>query len=180
MTSLVDRSEYAALAEHIYLNQASLGLIPSRSTAAMLQFLSDVAQYGNIRLSDENEAHLLDELRAEAASFIGTESSLVAITGGASEALSQSAELVGTADASVVLVSSDFPSVSYPWLLAARRSATRITAVHDRPDEDLTTSLVDAIDETTTAVCFSAVQYATGTQVDAEQWPIGLTRLAPA
>jgi cysteine desulfurase/selenocysteine lyase len=166
MTSLVDRSEYAALAEHIYLNQASLGLIPSRSTAAMLQFLADVAQYGNIRLSDENEAHLLDELRAEAASFIGTESSLVAITGGASEALSQSAELVGTADASVVLVSSDFPSVSYPWLLAARRSATRITAVHDRPDEDLTTSLVDAIDETTTAVCFSAVQYATGTQVD--------------
>ena len=58
MTSLVDRSEYAALAEHIYLNQASLGLIPSRSTAAMLQFLSDVAQvHGNIRLSDEEREH---------------------------------------------------------------------------------------------------------------------------
>ena len=126
------------------------------------------------------DTRVLDELRAAAASFIGTESSLVAITGGASEGLSQSAELVGTADASVVLVSSDFTSVSYPWLLAARRSATRITAVHDRPDEDLTTGLVDAIDETTTPSASAQSSTPPAPRSTSEQWPIGPTRLAPA
>jgi cysteine desulfurase / selenocysteine lyase len=121
--------------------------------------MSEVAQYGNLRLSDEAEVRVLDRLRLAAASLLGTPPASVAITGGASEALGQAAALVGTIDASVVLVSSDFPSVSYPWLLAAQRSPTHIATVDDRRGEDLTACLVDAIDDTTTAVCFSAIQY---------------------
>ena len=166
MDSLIARSEYAALDSCVYLNQAAVGLIPTRSMSAMLRFMSEVAQYGNLRLSDEEEVRVLDQLRLAAASLLGTPPASVAITGGASEALGQTAALVGTIDASVVLVSSDFPSVSYPWLLAAQRSPTHIATVDDRPGEDLTACLVDAIDETTTAVCFSAIQYGTGTKVD--------------
>jgi cysteine desulfurase/selenocysteine lyase len=163
---LIDRGEYAALGRCVYLNQAALGLIPARSTAAMLRFISEVAQFGNLRLADDEELRVLDELRAAAASLLGVPRASVAIIGGASEALGQAAALVERADASVVLVSSDFPSVSYPWLAAARRSPTRIDTVDDRGDEDLTSALLDAIVESTTAVSFSAVQYATGTKVD--------------
>ena len=54
MTSaLMSRDEYAALERCVYLNQASLGLIPRRSTRAMVDFLEQVAQHGNDRLSDE-------------------------------------------------------------------------------------------------------------------------------
>jgi cysteine desulfurase / selenocysteine lyase len=166
MDSLIARSEYAALDSCVYLNQAALGLIPTRSMSAMLRFMSEVAQYGNLRLSDEDELRVLDQLRLAAASLLGTPPASVAITAGAREALGQAAALVGTIDASVVLVSSDFPSVSYPWLLAAQRSPTRIVTVDDRRGEDLTACLVDAIDETTTAMCFSAIQYGTGTKVD--------------
>ena len=53
MTSaLIPREEYAALERCVYLNQASLGLVPRRSTKSMVDFLVDVAQYGNVRLSD--------------------------------------------------------------------------------------------------------------------------------
>ena len=50
--ALIPRAEYAALERCVYLNQASLGLVPRRSTEAMVDFLVDVAQYGNVRLSD--------------------------------------------------------------------------------------------------------------------------------
>jgi|SRR5918995_5997672 hypothetical protein len=72
MDSLIARSEYAALDSCVYLNQAALGLIPTRSTSAMLRFMSDVAQYGNLRLSDDEEVRILDERRAAAASLLGT------------------------------------------------------------------------------------------------------------
>ena len=56
MTSaLIPRQQYAALEHCAYLNQASLGLVPRRSAGAMVEFLVDVAQYGNVRLSDDAE-----------------------------------------------------------------------------------------------------------------------------
>ena len=163
---MVSRGEYAALEQCVYLNQASLGLIPVRSVSAMQGFLFDVAQHGNLRLSDDDEVVVLDGLRQVAAELLEVPASWVAITAGASEALGQIASLVGGIGGSVVLVSSDFPSVTYPWLLAARRDGTTIRAVDDRGGENLTERLIDAIDRSTTVVCVSAVQYATGTQLD--------------
>ena len=52
MDPLIDPGEYAALAYCTYLNQASLGLIPRTSLEASVRFLADVAQHGNLRLSD--------------------------------------------------------------------------------------------------------------------------------
>jgi selenocysteine lyase/cysteine desulfurase len=69
-------------------------------------------------------------------------------------------------DGEVVLVPSDFPSVTYPWLAAQARSGMRIRWVPDVADENLTQSVVDAISERTTVVCVSAVQFSTGTRVD--------------
>src|SRR5262245_4681260 len=49
---------------------------------------------------------------------------------------------------------------------AQRRLGMRIRWIRDTPDHDLTLSLSDAISERTTVVCVSAVQFATGSQVD--------------
>jgi cysteine desulfurase / selenocysteine lyase len=64
------------------------------------------------------------------------------------------------------LVASDFPSVTYPWLAARDRMGMRIRWFQDNPAQDLTLSLGNAISERTTVVCVSAVQFATGSQVD--------------
>ncbi len=164
--ALVPRSGYPTLQECTYLNQASLGLIPARSLDAMVAFLHNVAQHGNLRLSDEEEARVLDDVRAAAAELIDAPASRVAVTGGASEALGQLAAMLGSIDGSVVLVSSDFPSVTYPWLAERERRGTPIVWVDDTPDADLTEGLVRAVDGSTKAVCVSAVQYATGTSID--------------
>jgi len=160
MDALIDPGEYAALAYCTYLNQASLGLIPRTSVAASVRFLTDVAQHGNLRLSDQAEARVLDELRTATAGLLG------APVGGASEGLGQLAALLSSTGGEVVLVASDFPSVTYPWLAARDRLGMHIRWVRDTPDHDLTRSLGDAITERTTVVCVSAVQFATGSQVD--------------
>ena len=167
MDALIDPGEYAALAYCTYLNQASLGLIPRASVEASVRFLADVAQHGNLRLSDQAEAGVLDGLRTAAAELLGAPVASVAVVGGASEGLGQLAALLSSAGGEVVLVASDFPSVTYPWLAAHDRVGMRIRWVRDTADHDLTLSLSDAINERTTVVSVSAVQFATGSQVDA-------------
>jgi len=166
MDPLIDRGEYAALTYCTYLNQASLGLIPRTSLEASVRFLADVAQHGNLRLSDQAEARVLDGLREAAAELLGAPAASVAVVGGASEGLGQLAALLSSAGGEVVLVSSDFPSVTYPWLAARDRLGMHIRWVRDTPARDLTLSLGDAISDRTTVVCVSPVQFATGSQVD--------------
>ena len=165
-SAVIPREEYAALERWVYLNQASLGLVPRRSTEAMVDFLVEVAQYGNVRLSDAAEERILDDLREAAAGLFDAPLRSVAVVGGASEALGQLAILTAKAGGEVVLVASDFPSVTYPWLVARERFGTVVRWVEDDPGQDLTAALVDGIRSGTTAVCFSAVQFATGSLVD--------------
>jgi cysteine desulfurase / selenocysteine lyase len=177
MDSLIDPREYAALCECTYLNQASLGLIPRTSLEASVRFLSDIAQHGNLRLTDQAEAEVLDTLRAAAAGLLGVPSASVAVVGGASEGLSQLAAMLSGPDGEVILVPSDFPSVTYPWLAARERCGMRIRWVPDVAADDLTLSLAGAIDERTTVVCASAVQYATGSLIDVADLVAGARRV---
>jgi cysteine desulfurase/selenocysteine lyase len=165
--SLVPRDRYAALERCTYLNQASLGLIPEPTIDAMGSFLKDTAQFGNLYLSDDQEAAILDGVRSAGAKVLGTSSDAVAVVAGASEGLGQATALLQPEHGTVLLVGSDFPSVTYPWLAAAQRREISLRFVDDRADGDLTEDLIDAIDPTTMVVAFSVVQYATGTRVDA-------------
>src|SRR5262250_876821 len=131
MDPLVDRGEYAALTYCTYLNQASLGLIPRASVEASVRFLSDVAQHGNLRLSDQAEARVLDGLRTAAAALLGDTVAAVAVVGGASEGLGQLAALLCSAGGEVVWAPTYFPSVTYPWLTAHDRLGMRIRWVRD-------------------------------------------------
>ncbi len=170
----LSRDQYRALDECTYLNQASLGLVPSASIEAMTTFLHDVGQHGNVRLSDEEEIRVLDGVRAAAAALLDAPARSIAILGGASEGLGQIAAVLAARLAEgapeVLLVTSDFPSVTYPWLAATRRTFAPITPelrwVEDHPEHDLTEQLVAAIGRRTGVVCVSAVQYSTGTAID--------------
>ena len=97
--ALIDPGEYAALGYCTYLNQASLGLIPRASVEASVRFLTEVSQHGNLRLSDQAEARVLDGLRAAAAWLLGAPAASVAVVGAASEGPGQLAALLSSAGA---------------------------------------------------------------------------------
>ena len=92
--SLVPRDRYAALERCTYLNQASLGLIPVPAIDAMDTFLKQTAQFGNLYLSDEQEAAILDGVRSAGAQVLGTSPDAVAVVAGASEGLGQATSLL--------------------------------------------------------------------------------------
>jgi cysteine desulfurase/selenocysteine lyase len=169
MSSPVSRDLYAALERCTYFNQAALGLIPIPTVDAMHAFVDQTAQFGNLYLSDDQEARLLDGVRSAGAELLGTTTDTVAIVAGASEGIGQVASLLEPDRGTVVLVSSDFPSVTYPWLESSERRDIELRFIEDRAGRDLTQDLVEAIDLTTVVVAFSAVQYATGTRIDTEQ-----------
>ena len=141
MPPLVPRDSYAALERCTYLNQASLGLVPIPAVEAMHAFMERTAQHGNLYLSDQQEAEVLDGVRSAGAELLGTTPDAVAVVGGASEGLGQIASLLEADRGTVVLVSTDFPSVTYPWLAAAQRREIELRFVEDRPDRDLTHDL---------------------------------------
>ena len=132
-------------------------------------FLKETAQFGNLYLSDDQEAAILDGVRSAGAEVLGTSSDAVAVVAGASEGLGQVTSLLEPEHGTVLLVGSDFPSVTYPWLAAAERRGISLRFIDDRAERDLTQDLVEAIDPTTVVVAFSVVQYATGTRVDARR-----------
>ena len=142
-SSLFDRTDYPTLADVVYLNQASLGLIGKPAVDAMTGFLEGVGRHGNTYMSDQDEAGFLDGLRSKAAQLLRSDPERVAILASASELLGQIPLILApTVGTKVVAVSTDFPAVTRPWLLLAERGGCRVDFAHDDPHSDLTGELV--------------------------------------
>jgi selenocysteine lyase/cysteine desulfurase len=167
MTALVPRTQYASLAEGVYLNQASLGLLGQPAVEAMHRFVDDVARHGNLHMSDADEVGFFDQLRERAARLFRADRDRIAILSSASELLGQIPLLVPSITGRKILaVATDFPAVTRPWLRLAARGECELQFVEDNPASDLTADLVAALDQQIALLAVSSVQYATGTQLD--------------
>jgi selenocysteine lyase/cysteine desulfurase len=166
-TALIPRTNYASLANCVYLNQASLGLLGEPAVEAMHRFVDDVARHGNWNMSDADEVRSFDQLRARAARLFHADADRVAILASASELLGQIPHLIpSTAGRKILAVPTDFPAVTRPWLRLAAGGGCQVHFVEDDPASDLTADLIAALDRQTALVAVGCVQYATGTQID--------------
>jgi cysteine desulfurase/selenocysteine lyase len=166
-SSLFDRSEYSTLADAVYLNQASLGLIGQPAIDAMHGFLDGIARHGNLHMTDDDEVGFLDALCLRAARLFQTDATRIAVLSSASELLGQ-VPLILTPPhgVKVIAVSTDFPAITRPWLRLAERGECRLDFVDENPESDLTTDLIGRIDDQTFLIAVGSVQYATGTVID--------------
>jgi selenocysteine lyase/cysteine desulfurase len=133
----------------------------------MHTFIDNVARHGNLYMSDSDEVAYCETLRERASRLLHCDSSQVAIVASASEILGQLPMLLQPRPKSTILaVSSDFPAITRPWLRLAALKNHTVRFVEDQPACDLTDTLIEAMDESTSVVAVSSVQYATGTAVD--------------
>jgi selenocysteine lyase/cysteine desulfurase len=167
MTALTPRTHYTSLADCVYLNQASLGLLGQPAAEAMHRFVDDVARHGNLNMSDADEVGFFDQLRQRAARLFRADADRIAILSSASELLGQIPLLIpAIAGRKILAVPTDFPAVTRPWLRLAASGDCQVQFVEDNPASDLTTDLIAALDQQTALIAVSCVQYATGTQLD--------------
>lgn len=133
----------------------------------MHAFIDDTGRHGSLNMSDSDEAAYSETLRKRAARMMHSDPARIAVVAGASEVLGQLPFLLEPKLGSTILaVSSDFPAITRPWLRLAAMKNYRMRFVDDDPAQDLTDTLIDAIDEGTAVVAVGSVQYATGTAVD--------------
>jgi len=165
--ALSPRSSYPCLDQSIYLNQASLGLLHDQTVEEMTEFLSTVARYGNLKMTDKQEANFLDPLRGSIAKLLQAQPENIAILSSASELLSQVPNLCSPEpNSKIILVSTDFPSITRPWLTNKKTDDLEICFVNEVPNADLTQTIIENIDPNTSVVCVSYVQFASGTRID--------------
>lgn len=109
----------------------------------------------------------LYSLRSAGAALLGCPVSQVAVVGGASEILAQLPLMfLPASEKNILVVATDFPAITRPWLRLQKLGGCRVRFVDDNPSRNLTAALVNAIDSDTEVVAVSSVQFTTGTIVD--------------
>ena len=69
MIPLFPRSDYPALQDNVYLNQASLGMMGQPAVDALIQFVQQIGRHGNLHMSDADEVSYYANLRNQGGQF---------------------------------------------------------------------------------------------------------------
>jgi selenocysteine lyase/cysteine desulfurase len=164
---LVSRADFPALEEYVYLNSASISLMPLPALREMEGYERRILSAGTVSLDEEAEVQALDGAREGAARLLGVEPGTIAIASSCTEALCQLAWAIRPSG-NIVSIDIEFPSVVYPWVRVAKETGAEVRLV--RATDDPASLGLDAIaalvDDDTSVVCVSHVQYSTGLCLD--------------
>jgi selenocysteine lyase/cysteine desulfurase len=177
--SVVPRTDFPILERVAYLNTASFGLpaLPVQQVAR--DFDDQIWTSGTVGFDDEAEAAVYEGSREAVGRLLNCDPFGVALTGSATEAIAQLAwGLDLPRGSNVVSTNIEFPSVTYPWLRAAEDNGTevRLVDVIDDPTALTVGRVAELVDDRTSVLCISHVQYGTGGRLD----PAALAELAHA
>jgi cysteine desulfurase/selenocysteine lyase len=167
MKAPVSADVFPASQHYTYLNAASVALMSRMAAKATLDWQEDLALRGTVHFDEEAETRVFDSLREVGARLLHSGTDEIAAASNASESLCSIAwALSPRLEKNVVSCRIEFPSVVYPWLRVARTTGCEVRLTRDEnhvidPDE-----LVSLIDDQTSAVCISHVQYSTGQRLD--------------
>jgi cysteine desulfurase / selenocysteine lyase len=170
--ALAPREDFPVLEELTYLNSASMGLIPLPVQEAARAFDREISSRGTTWFDEDQEVGVLERARRAAARLLNADIESIAIPTSATELLCQIAQHVRPpAGTNVVSVDMEFPSAVYPWVRVAEDTGAEIRLV-EAMDEPASLSLdvvARLVDERTSVICVSHVQYANGCVLDLGQ-----------
>ena len=159
---------WAARGDHVYLNNASTGPLPSRAVRALAEFSARRAEPW--RISQDEQFGVIARSRELVAQLIGSSPAEVAVMVNTSYGLNIAARTLPFERGDVVLTfDREFPANVYPWMALEKARGVRLHRLpctdDGLPDEQ---ALMRAIDEMpgVRAVSVSWVQFASGYRVD--------------
>ncbi len=154
------RAEFPALETQAYLNTAAGAPISRAAAAAAIQYYEATERDGDVHWDDWLAR--VEAVRAAAAQMLGADSGEIAFVQNASAAMTLvAARLQGRGD--VVLVRGDFPSVTYPWMVAGHDVVFAEPGVHGGATFE---ELERVVTPETGIVSVGLVQYRTGFRYD--------------
>lgn len=165
MPSLAPRHDFPHLEEVVYLNSGSIGLMPLPVQEAAAAFERDIWLRGTTGFDEAAETGCLEDARDAAAVLLNASRDDVAIVKSATEAFGMLAWWVQPLEGTnVVTIDIEHPSTAYPWLRVARETGAeaRLVRVWDDPASLSLDAVAEHVDEQTSVIVVSYVQYSTG------------------
>ena len=161
------RAEMPIASQVAYFDHAAVAPLPARAQKAVLQWLDQATNEGDVVWSQW--ARRLEEVRARAAGLMGAKSTEIALVPNTTTGISLVAEgYPWQPGDNVVTLANEFPSNQYPWMnLASRGVETRRVPV-EGGIVDLN-RLAEAVDDRTRIVSLSWVGYASGWRLDVRE-----------
>lgn len=165
MASLAPRAHFPHLADVTYLNAASIGLMPLPVQERAAAFERDIWLRGTTGFDEAAETGCLEDARDAAAELLHASRDDVAIVKSATEAFGMLAWWVQPLEGTnVVTIDIEHPSTAYPWLRVARETGAeaRLVQVWDDPASLSLERVAEHVDDDTSVLVASYVQYSTG------------------
>jgi selenocysteine lyase/cysteine desulfurase len=169
-TTDISQSDFPAAQSMTYLNAASTALMYKPAATSIIDWQSDLAEFGTLNFDEVAEVKIYDDLREAAAKLFNAKPIDIAVGSNATELLCSLAWATLPQKGEVVVgTEASFPSVVYPWQRISRQVGCKIRLAkvnqYGLIDEN---ELLDLIDEKTAIVTISHVEYKSGQTYDLE------------
>jgi len=141
--------------------------MPKPAVERMMEFQRKIASGGTIDFDEDAETQVFQNARDQAAHLLGAKEDEIAVVSGATEGVCSVAWSLELASGSnVVSTDAEFPSVVYPWMRVAEKQSLTIRLARNRDGVVDEAELEKLVDDKTSVVCISHVEYGTGQKYD--------------
>ena len=141
--------------------------MPRPAIESMIEFQRKIAAGGTIGFDEEAETQALEGARNETSSLIHAKLDEVAVLSSATEGICAVAwSLDLKRGGNVVSTDADFPSVVYPWMRSGQPIGLEIRLARNHDGVISTSELENLVDEHTSVISISHVEYGTGQRFD--------------
>lgn len=167
MTLAINPSDFPATTRSTYLNTASVALMYSGCQKAIDSWNYDLAQNGTINFNEHAEQTVFEKLHTEFARLIGAKPADIAVASSATEQLASLAWAIMPKSGSTILTSAIvFPTTVYPFSRVARHTGAKVQFVAGENGYVDPEKLLEKIDDNTSVVCLSHVEFGSGQRYD--------------
>lgn len=163
------REDFPAVNEYVYLDSASISLMPRPVHQALTDFSNKINYAGTVSFDEEAEINSVEGARAGFAQLYNCSQENLAIISCASEGLCQVAWGLQP-KGKILIVDIDHPTTAAGWVRVARHTGAEVQFIRvaDHPASWGTENILAAIDDQTSVVAISHAQYSNGLVVDVE------------
>ena len=158
--------------QYVYLDAASVGLSHAGGAAVISDWQQALAERGTVAFTEQDEVECLDNLNAAAAKLFNATGKDIAVASSETVLMASLAwAVMPKAGTNIVSTETTHPSTVYPWMRVAEHTGAELrwaranSALAIEPDE-----LGELIDETTSVVCLSQVEWGTGQLFDLKRY----------
>jgi cysteine desulfurase / selenocysteine lyase len=156
----------------IYLDAASVGLSHKLGAEAISNWQRQLAEEGTVAFDEQDEVECLDNLSNAAAKLFNSSADDIAVASSETVLMASLAWAVMPPKGSNMVASDNtHPSTIYPWMRVAETTGAELRWV--KADQKISIDLDELeskVDDNTSVVCLSHVEYGTGQRYDLKRF----------